>query len=560
MIKEIKANYGYLVIIASVVLLCYSVLSTSVLWVEPTDLGLASGLPITYWVGLLSVGVIWYIGRTKRFYLVVTLLLTISYLYVAPAIIRVPTWISNSYYPFGESILINEIGHLVYRPSHILISYQDWPIFLYFASSLKLITGLPDAALVKLFPLFAALSYALFAVLILRIRMPISHSMLGGAWFLGSFFIRQHYFGPQGFAYIYFLMGLLIVAWLFFETSDHRNILSFLLVFLLVLTTLTHPLTSLMLLTVLLSVYLTYRFITKKASSLIVSMCLLSVLVWLGYNGYFAPSFFNQTTRNLFNVLFGEESLGIYSEPSRLIGSRAMLWNFVASWGMVLLGAGLAALSVLLILRKTLRKQRTSKLEYSAFISILLLMLGFFSFSVEYGAVEAYQRAFMFGLVPVSYLCIDLLSKRQKVLILLLVGLLFLNIPAQYGSDTYRLATDSTLDGAAFFADHSPEKINLIGKLTLYIRYHDPPKEITEPALGIAFPYTSLPNASAVNEAFLEALKETDYIELSGLEENFYLFYIGSNPLERVDIAGSCNRVYDNSRYWVFKPANVTSP
>jgi hypothetical protein len=560
MIKGIRANYGYLVIVTSVALLCYSIVSTSILWVEPTDLGLAGGLPITYWVGLLSVGVVWYIGRNKRFYLAVTLLLTVSYLYVAPAIIRVPTWISNSYYPFGESILINQLGHLVYRPTHILISYQDWPIFLYFASSLKLITGLPDAALVKLFPLFAASSYALFAVLILRIRMPISHAILGGAWFLGSFFIRQHYFGPQGFAYIYFLMGLLIVSWLFFESGDHRNILSFLLVFLLVLTTLTHPLTSLMLLTVLLSVYLTYRFITKKASSLIVSMCLLSVLVWLGYNGYFAPSFFNQTTRNLFNVLFGEESLGIYSEPSRLIGSRAMLWNFVASWGTVILGAGLAALSVLLILRKTLKKQTTSRLEYSAFISIMLLMLGFFSFSVEYGAVEAYQRAFMFGLVPVSYLCVDLLSKRQKVLILLLVGLLFLNIPAQYGSDTYRLATDSTLDGAAFFADHSPEEIRLIGKLTLYIRYHDPPKVITEPALGIAFPYTSLPNASAVNDAFLEALKETDYIELSGLEKNFYLFYIGSNPLERVDIEGSCSRVYDNSRYWVFKPANVTSP
>lgn len=560
MTKEKGAKLGYLLIVASVVLLCYSVLSTSILWVEPTDLGLASGLPITYWVGLLFVGVIWYIGRTKRFYLFVTLLLTISYLYVAPAIIRVPAWISNSFYPFGESILINETGHLTYRPSHILISYQDWPVFLYFASSLKLMTGLSDIALVKLFPLFAALSYALFAVLILRVRMPISHSVLGAAWLLGSFFIRQHYFGPQGFAYIYFLFGLLIVAWLFFETTDHRNTLSLLLVFLIVITTLTHPLTSLMLLTILLSVYLTYRFITKKPSSLIVTMCLLSVLVWLAYNAYFASGFFNQTTRNLFSVLFGEESLGIYSEPSRLIGSRAMLWNFVASWATVILGAGIAALSLLRILRKTRTKKDISKLEYSAFISVLLLMLGVFSFTVEYGAVEAYQRAFMFGLVPISYLCIDLLSKRQRVLIVLLIALLFLNIPAQYGSDTYRLATDSTLDGAAFFADHSPHKVNLIGKLTLYIRYHDPAKEISVPALGVNYPYTSLPNASAVNEAFLNALAETDYIEASGLEENFYHFYLGSNPLEMVDIEGSCDRIYDNSRYWVFKPAHVTSP
>jgi len=390
--------------------------------------------------------------------------------------------------------------------------------------------------------------------------MPISHSVLGAAWFLGSFFIRQHYFGPQGFVYIYFLMGLLIVSWLFFETSEYRNTLSFLLVFLLVLTTLTHPLTSLMLLTVLLSVYLTYRFITKKPSSLVVTMCLLSVVLWLAYNGYFAPSFFDQTARNLFDVLFGEESLGIYSEAGRLVGSRAMLWNFVASWGTVVLGTGIAALSVLRILRKARAKQDISKLEYSAFISVLLLMLGIFSFSVEYGAVEAYQRAFMFGLVPISYLCMDFLSRRQRVLIVLLVALLFLNIPAQYGADTFRLATDSTLDGAAFFAHYSPQKVNVIGKLTVYIRYHDPPKEITVPALGLAYPYTSLPNASAVNEAFLNALAETDYIEVSGLEKNFYRFYLGYNPLEMVDVEGTCNRIYDNSRYWVFKPANVTSP
>ena len=358
--KSRKIKLGYFLIAAATILLCYSIVSTSVLWVEPTSLGLASELPITYWVGLLLVGIIWYIGRANRFYLAVTLLLTISYLYVAPAIIRVPGWISNSYYPFGESILINETGHLTYRPSAILISYLNWPVFLYFASSLKLMTGLSDAALVKLFPLFAVSAYALFAMLILRIRMPISHSAIGAAWLLGSFFIRQHYFGPQGFAYIYFLMSLLIVSWLFFEKSDHRNTLSFLLVFLLMLTTLTHPLTSLMLLTVLLAVYLTYKFVSKKPSSLIATMCLLSVLMWLGYNGYFATSFFNQTTRNFFSVFFREESLGIYSESSRLIGSKAMLWNFIASWSTVILGAGIAALSVFRILMKIRKKQNIS--------------------------------------------------------------------------------------------------------------------------------------------------------------------------------------------------------
>jgi len=555
-----SSAYGLVLTLAATILLCYSIASTSVLWVEPTDLGLGGSLPIAYWVGLAVTCVLWYVGRSKRLYLFAALLLTASYLYVAPAFIRVPPWISNSYYPYGESLLMDETGHLTDRPSRILISYLDWPIFLYFASSLKLVTGLPDFIIVKVFPLFAIASYVLFAALILRIRMRTSYAMFGGAWILGSFFIRQHYFGPQGFAYIHFLMSLLVASWLFFTDSGHKSTLTALLLFLLLVTTLTHPLTSLMLLIVMVSAYLTCRFITKKSTTLIFTLCLISVLLWLGYNAYFATGFFNLTTESLIDVVFGERSLGIYAEPSRLIGSRAMLYNFVGSWGLVILGAAIAGFSALLILTRTLRKRGTPDLDYPVFISLLLIMLAVFSFSVEYGEVEAYQRAFMFGLVPLSYLCIDLLAKKSRLMVVLLAVVIFLNIPAQYGSDTYRLATDSTLGGAAFFAKYTPEKVNLIARFTLYIRYYDPLKQIAVPSLGIKFPYTSLPNSTSVNRAFLEALAQTDYVVLSGLEKNFYLFYLGSNPLERIGFDDHCNRVYDDSRYWVFKPENATSP
>jgi hypothetical protein len=422
------------------------------------------------------------------------------------------------------------------------------------------VTGLPDFVIVKAFPLFAIASYVLFAALILRIKMRTSYALLGGAWILASFFIRQHYFGPQGFAYIHFLMALLVASWLFFTESGHKSTLTALLLFLLLVTTLTHPLTSLMLLIVMVSAYLTCRFITKKSTTLVFTLCLISVLLWLGYNAYFATGFFNLTTENMIDVLFGERSLGIYAESSRLIGSRAMLYNFVASWGTVILGGAIAGLSALRILVRTLRKRGIPDMDYPVFISLLLIMLAVFSFSVEYGEIEAYQRAFMFGLVPLSYLCIDLLAKKNKLIVLLLAVLIFLNIPAQYGSDAYRLATDSTLDGAAFFARYTPEKVNLIARFTLYIRYYDPVKQIAVPSLGIHFPYTSLPNSTSVNRAFLEALKQTDYVILSGLEKNFYLFYLGSNPLERINFDDRCNRVYDDSRYWVFKPENATSP
>jgi hypothetical protein len=284
------------------------------------------------------------------------------------------------------------------------------------------------------------------------------------------------------------------------------------------------------------------------------------MLLWLAYNAYFAVGFFDLTAENFINILFGERGLNIYSETSRLIGSRAMLYNFLGSWSIVILGSAIAAFSALLILKRTLRRREETGLNYSVFISLLLIMLAVFSFSVEYGEVEAYQRAFMFGLVPLSYLCVDLLGRKERLLVVLLAAMIFLNIPAQYGSDTYRLATDSTLEGAAFFAEHSPQGMNLIARLTLYIRYHDPLKQIVVPSLGIGYPYTSLPNSSSVNQAFLDALAATDYVVLSELEKNSYLFYLGSNPLDRINFEDRCNRVYDNSRYWVFKPANATSP
>jgi hypothetical protein len=306
--------------------------------------------------------------------------------------------------------------------------------------------------------------------------------------------------------------------------------------------------------------YFTCKLITKKSTTLIFTLCLIAAVLWLGYNAYFASGFFDETARSLANVLSGERGLGIYAEPSRLIGSTAMLYNFVGSWSIVVAGSAIAGLSALRILNRARVKRRSSDLDYPVFISLLLLMLAIFSFSVEYGEVEAYQRAFMFGLVPLSYLCVDLLAKKERLLVVFLVAVVFLNIPAQYGSDTYRLATDTTLEGAAFFAEHSPQSMSLIARFTLYVRYYDPLKQTVVPSLGIRFPYTSLPNSSSVNRAFLEALKETDYVVLSGLEENFYLFYLGSNPLERINFDDRCNRVYDNSRYWVFKPSNATSP
>ena len=550
------SKYGFFIIILPVIFLVYSVASTSVLWIEPTDFGLASKLPLTYWIGLFFLGCLWYIGRESKYCLIMALVLTVSYLYVAPAIIRVPPWVSNSYYPFGESILINSTGHLVDRPLAGLTSYLDWPIFLYFASAFTLITGISHSILIKCFPLLTVSLYGLLTVLILRSKLRLSYAIFGAGWLLSSFFIRQHYFGPQGIAYIFFLLIFLIVSWLFFNEKANQRTLMALLFFLFLLATFTHPLASFMSLVLIAGLYLTYRLILKKPSTIIGRLFFASATIWFGYNIYFVTGFFSISIQHFYKILLGTRELGLYAEPTRIIGSKAMQINFMSSWGIVLLNGLIALLSIFLIIRhvRTGQIKKTSNIGYLLFSVLFLIMLGLFAFAGEYGAHEAYQRAFMFGLVPLSYLCVTLLARKPRIFIVILVGLLFVNIPAQYGGDTYRLATDTQLSGTAFIADYIPQDIHLIGKFSLYIRYHNPLKRYTILSIGV-FPYTTVPNSSVVNEA----LSKSDYVMLSSLEDNYYMFFIGFNPLEQVSFE-KCNRIYDNWRFRALEPTNMTSP
>lgn len=552
MLRHSVSKYGYYLVIPIVILLGISIVSTSTSWIEPTEFGMASVLPLTYWIGLFLLGCFWYIGKDSRYCLIAALVLTVSYLYVAPAVIRVTPWISNSYYPFGEALLINSSGHLVYHSSAIFVSYIEWPIFLYFASAFTLITGIPHEILLKYFPLLIISLYGLFSVLILRTKLSLSYSLFGAAWVLGSFFIRQQYFGPQAIAYVFFLMILLFASWLFFEDKANKTLIA-LLLFLCIVTTATHQLTSLMSIFMMFALYITYRLVSKKSSKVISGFCLLSAVVWLGYNMYLAPGFFNTTVRHMANILFGERDLGLYSEPSRIIGSEPMLVNFAASWSIVFLGATISIISIFLIIKSRRKRTKSSQIDFSFFMVILLIMFGLFAIGGEYGAHEAYQRAFMFALIPISYLCISLLARKPKLLVLCLVGILFLNIPAQYGGDTYRLATKTQLAGSAFIAENSHQNISLIGKFSLYIRYSDPLKDVKVLSTGLSFPFTTY-NSSAINKAISEVLDEADYIMLSDLQENYYLFFLGLDPIEQANLDDKCNRIYDNGRFRALKP------
>ena len=175
---------------------------------DPTGLGLASSLPIAFWVGLAALGLLWFFGVKKNWVLGVALVLTVGYLFLAPAVIRDPVWLSNSYYPFGESSLVNSSGHLLDRGGQPLNSYHDWPLFIYFSSVFTQLTGISVTPLLKYFPIFIISICSILSYFILRMKFDVPQAILGVGIFVASFWFRQQYFGPPGFGFVLFLLSL----------------------------------------------------------------------------------------------------------------------------------------------------------------------------------------------------------------------------------------------------------------------------------------------------------------------------------------------------------------
>jgi hypothetical protein len=522
--------------------------------VAPTDLGLAGRLPMSFWIGLAIVGVVWFTGMKSTRVLAIALALSVAYLFIAPAVIRIPVWLSNSYYPFGESVLINSSGQLVDYPSTTLNSYHYWPLFLYFASEFLQITGIPHYVVLKYFPLLIISMYVLLVFLILRVKLKATYAIFGAGLFLASFWLRQQYFGPPGIGYIFFLLGVLIISHLFSVEKAKKTTLAALFIIVFITVTYTHALSSFMLIMVLVSLYLARRLTHEQVSTVMSPLFVFCTTFFLFYNMFVAPAFFNFVSRSYYRILSLGKELGLFKESSRVAGSAAQVLNYRCTLGIMLIGISIALVGMLLTLRKGSSRKRLSMDWYSLFWAIFSMLLIAFAVSAEYGPHEAYQRAFMFGLVPLTYFCVIVLSKKPKLFSLVILLLLFLNIPAQYGADSYTLVRNSELSGAAFVANYTPQVITCLYDFSLEIRYYNPLKQV-EFLIVASLPFTSVPNASSVNQV----LSEADYVIISDKQNNYYYYFLSQNPLDQVNL-DQFNRLYDNSAFLLLRQSNTTLP
>jgi hypothetical protein len=274
------------------------------------------------------------------------------------------------------------------------------------------------------------------------------------------------------------------------------------------------------------------------------------------YYAFVIPSLMKFLGESMFQSLSRVWDLSIYREPSRIQASMASIINYRTSLAIVFINV-IAASAMLLYMLRTRHSgsnsnDRGKKHGVLVFSFLSLLLFSLFAFTGEYGSNESYQRAFMYGLVPLALLSISVLRFKPKVLAIFLTALIFLNVPAQYGSDNFRVATAEQLTGSKFFAYYVPENISCLAKFSLYIRYFDPAKSYRFYSVG------ELPFTEALNKTVVEqAVKTSDYIVLSDLFDNYYIYYLGENPFDKVDISQT-NRIYDNQGLQILE-SNVTA-
>ena len=321
----------------------------------------------------------------------------------------------------------------------------------------------------------------------------------------------------------------------------------FLLVF--TATVFTHFLSAVMSLAVVVVLLLSQYFARMKNHWSVVPLICLAGAVFLVYTCILYSGVLFLYLVRVFSSLISFQT-GIAQESARIAGSAAQVLNYRSTLAIIALNCVIPLVGIFLVFRKKISRSKFFGDGFNVFWFVLLIVLAIFAVFFQYGPHEGYQRALMFALLPLSYFCVLALVKKPKLLVIVIFALLFLNIPAQYGGDSYTLETQTDLSGAQFLATKTADGIVVLYDFSLLQRYFDPAKNVTFRTIE-NLPFTSIPNSTTV----LNAASQCDYVVLSNTSDNFYYYFTQHTPLSDT-LNGSndslrFNRVYDSKGFVV---------
>ena len=557
-IGKIRLGLIAIIVLAGI----YTIYSTSIYTFKSDDMGLVSRFPIFYWIGLGAIGLFFYLNRKSIQFTTFSFIFLCFYLYVIPGIIREPVWLSNSYYPYSESINLQDIENNISninlsKTTDISTSYYYWPLFLFLSSIINITTAINSEFLLKFFPVLTILLIASVSYLIFRLKFNDVDSIIGASLVISSFWLRQQYFGPPGISFIFFFFIFYIVSFLLLKPFEFKKEYFIILIGFCFTILFSHLLTTAIIVFILGSLFILNIFVKIKNYRPLFIITVISGLGFLGYyfRSYILPfdtgglsnNYIQWIINTLINSITNITKLSIIKEPSRIQATLAGMVSYYSSWLIVLLNG---VFILYLFISYIIKHQDTRKIiseAYSLFLILFMGCLGFMAFALTYGPHESYQRAFMFGILPLTYFILISIHNNKKILYTVLLMIFILNIPAQYGSDGFRTATADLMYGNKFFSDYISDSktATCINDFSLYSRYYHPEKRFKFTVIDY-LPFTSYPSKELVQLKY----EQSDYVMLSNEEENYYHYYLGKDPNSQVDLDSNLNTLDTHGEFY----------
>jgi hypothetical protein len=538
--------------ILTVVLLAIHVLvSTQVTQYEATDLGLLTKLPITFWIGLSSLGALLYVSRKSQRRTVIVVVLISFYLFGIPVLIRENKAedLAISYWLSSQGAHITSEGRLDFSTINPE-DFRNWPGFFFITAFLSSSTGLPATVFADYFPLLTIALLGMIAYSILRLRLSALYSSLGALWVIGCLWTGQHYFSPQGTAYLMYFAVFLLLAKLL-SAKKQNMAFPLIIIFLFIATVITHLLTSFIIVVGVIAIYALYKIFSRRVKVppfYSIATCIVIATIFFSYQTLVIQRSFSTIIEVLYGQILRQENPVLAIAQPRAGGSTSLLLQVVSTYSITILNVGIAILAILATALGLWFHKKEAKND--VFWIAWIIAAGIFGVSMMYGT-EAINRAFMFMLLPASYFAIKFLSKMPRILILVLVILIFIHIPAQYSNQNCTYVPTSELKGCAFYTKYAPSTAPF---------FYEPvgvflPTGVingTQISITLIAGLYSLPSQKLVNET----TGSSEFIISSNLEKNYYLYFYGVDPLEHLNLDDHYNRIYDNEGFHIYGELN----
>lgn len=546
---DILHNLKFYLILAniSIILLFYSFWQIKPIIVDVNDfLGLTSHLTIYYWIGLILItlcSILIYLYKyEERNYIFILILV-----YFGIFLFGIPTFVEDnargqfSYYPAGEVKNVLDTGFIDTTSRWALMSYRSWPGIHMESSFILAITNVQFESMIKYMPIFWLLSMIFLVFSIGKsFRLSSGDSFVATFIFLASFWTPQYYYGGQSLAIIGFL-SLFMLANIRESVTKIPNMILFSFL------TITHFLTSV--------IYLTQMFAQMKLKNYSRELIILFFMIFTGWLIYLTPRvlefgidrFIEQVSGN---ILYWEGTQKF--EP--VTQMRTTINNFRLSY-LLIYGIFLFMVCLFYFFGKI---DINRKNEINKIFPWLIVMTPFIF--VKYGP-EVFERVYIFSLVPVVYIILLGISNK-KMLSVLMVLVIILFIPSQYGDEITWQTPTSELKGAEFFASKYPYDAMMNKEITKGIKpkayygrqpsyiWYSNPDMIKIPAKS--FPLFDKPGEN-IDSLATSILYNTSYVLDNKKMRDAYTFYYGFNPIEGWVESSHYDLIYQNKDFQIMK-------